>query len=131
MFCALGIEYSPRTRGQLTSPLFFSFPNFRVQPVVGSAVMTLLLSIKALLECFQKWSERQTTDSDVSDAYVRLAKDFDVAVAEFAVYGIETESVPFRSMPPSPHPNATETLSRPVENSALFPTVCEISWRSA
>ena len=94
---------------------------------MGSAVMTLLLSIKALLECFQKWSERQTTDSDVSDAYVRLAKDFDVAVAEFAVYGIETELVPFRSLPPSPYPNATETLSRPVENSALFPTVCEIS----
>lgn len=94
--------------------------------------MRLLASIEALLESLQKWSEQQTTDMDLSNAYVQLARDFDGAVAEFAVYGIEIRLVPLLPSPPFPDPNhvITETPSRSIENSILFPRIYETSWRS-
>ena len=38
---------------------------------------------------------------DVSNAYVQLGKNFDAVAADFAVYGITMESVPFVYLPPN------------------------------
>ncbi|KAF9649194.1 AIP3-domain-containing protein [Thelephora ganbajun] len=62
-------------------------------PAVETAVTRLLVSIKALLESLTKWSDRQISDMDVSDVYVRLGNDFNAAVAAFAAYNIEMKEL--------------------------------------
>ena len=96
-----------------------------------SAVTRLLLSVKELLESLTKWSEQQITEMDVSDVYVQLGNNVQAAVAAFAVYDIEMKLVSFRISPPFHNPSSTttETHSRSIGNSILFPKTYEASWR--
>ena len=54
-----------------------------------SAVTRLLVAIKQLLESLTQWSRLEITESQVSDVYVRLGNDFNMAVAAFGQYNIE------------------------------------------
>jgi hypothetical protein len=68
-----------------------------MQPVVESAVTRLLVSIKQLLESLTQWSSSKSSEEQVSDVYVRLGNDFNVAVSAFAFYEIDMSYV----VPPS------------------------------
>lgn len=54
-----------------------------------SSVTRLLVATKMLLEALTKWSLGQRTESQVSDIYVRLGNDFNVANIAFGSYGID------------------------------------------
>lgn len=54
-----------------------------------SSVTRLLVATKMLLEALTKWSLGQRTESQVSDIYVRLGNDFNVANVAFGSYGID------------------------------------------
>ena len=96
-----------------------------------SAVTRVLVSIKELLESLTKWSEQQITEMDVSDVYVQLGNNFNLAATAFAVYDIEMKLVSFRLSPPfrNPSPVTTETLSRSIGSSFLFSKTYETLWR--
>ena len=96
-----------------------------------SAITGVLVSIKKLLESLTKWSEQQITEMDVSDVYVQLGNNFNLAAAAFAVYDIEMKLVSFRLSPPfhNPSPVTTETLSRSIGSSFLFSKTYETFWR--
>jgi hypothetical protein len=54
-----------------------------------SSVTRLLVATKMLLEALTKWSLGQRTENQVSDIYVRLGNDFNVANVAFGSYGID------------------------------------------
>ncbi|UZJ52734.1 hypothetical protein CBS101457_002054 [Exobasidium rhododendri] len=54
-----------------------------------SSVTRLLVATKMLLESLTKWSLGQKTETQVSDIYVRLGNDFNVANVAFGSYGID------------------------------------------
>ena len=68
-------------------------PHFDPSPLqrtpVESAVTRLLVAIKQLLEALTQWSKLEITESQVSDVYVRLGNDFNMAVAAFGQYNID------------------------------------------
>ncbi|KAH8919459.1 AIP3-domain-containing protein [Atractiella rhizophila] len=62
-----------------------------------SSVTRLLVATKQLLESLTKWSQGRITEQDVSDIYVRLGNEFNVACRAFSKEGIsmtELLSVP-------------------------------------
>lgn len=54
-----------------------------------SSVTRLLVATKMLLEALTKWSLGQKSETQVSDIYVRLGNDFNVANVAFGSYGID------------------------------------------
>ncbi|PPQ90760.1 hypothetical protein CVT25_010149 [Psilocybe cyanescens] len=58
-------------------------------PAVETAVTRLLVSIKQLLEALTLWSQLRVDEEGVSNVYVRLGNDFNLAVAAFAQFNIE------------------------------------------
>ncbi|KDR80532.1 hypothetical protein GALMADRAFT_240835 [Galerina marginata CBS 339.88] len=58
-------------------------------PAVETAVTRLLVSIKQLLEALTLWSQLRMDEEGVSNVYVRLGNDFNLAVAAFAQFNIE------------------------------------------
>lgn len=56
---------------------------------VESTVTRLLVAIKQLLEALTLWSTGKMTEQQVSDVYVRLGNDFNMAVAAFAAFNID------------------------------------------
>lgn len=56
---------------------------------VEPAVTRLLVSIKQLLEALTLWSSGKMDENQVSDVYVRLGNDFNVAVAAFTAFEID------------------------------------------
>jgi hypothetical protein len=54
-----------------------------------SSVTRLLVATKMLLESLTKWSLGQKSETQVSDIYVRLGNDFNVANVAFGSYGID------------------------------------------
>lgn len=56
---------------------------------VSGAVRHLLLATKDLQDLLTRWSLGQATDVQVSDAYVRVGTDFNLAVTAFAHHNIE------------------------------------------
>jgi hypothetical protein len=56
---------------------------------VPTAVQALLIETKQLLDSLRKWSVGQSTETDVSDVYVRLGTDFNKATRAFGYFGID------------------------------------------
>jgi hypothetical protein len=56
-----------------------------------SSVTRLLVATKQLLESLTLWSNGRQTETQVSDVYVRLGNDFNVARAGFESAGISMQ----------------------------------------
>jgi len=56
---------------------------------IESSVTRLLVATKELIDTLTKWSRRSATETDVSDVYVRLGNEFNVARTCFERAGID------------------------------------------
>ncbi|MCJ1415832.1 Bud site selection protein 6 [Xylographa parallela] len=57
---------------------------------IEKSVTHLLIATKQLLECLTQWSRQTATESEVSDVYVRLGYEFNIACRAFNAVGVET-----------------------------------------
>lgn len=69
---------------------------------IESSVTRLLVATKQLIETLTAWSRRQASETDVSDVYVRLGNEFNIARTCFEKAGIE---MTYNSLPALPYPN--------------------------
>jgi len=56
---------------------------------IESSVTRLLVATKQLIESLTAWSRKQASETDVSDVYVRLGNEFNIARTCFERAGIE------------------------------------------
>lgn len=61
--------------------------------VIEKSVTHLLVATKTLLETLTKWSKQQATETEVSDVYVRLGYEFNIACRAFKSVGVETSDL--------------------------------------
>lgn len=66
---------------------------------IESSVTRLLVATKQLIETLTLWSRRQASETDVSDVYVKLGNEFNVARTCFERAGIEM-TYPLRTLSP-------------------------------
>ena len=57
---------------------------------IEKSVTHLLIATKQLLETLTQWSRHTASESDVSDVYVRLGYEFNIACRAFTTIGVET-----------------------------------------
>lgn len=57
---------------------------------IEKSVTHLLVATKQLLETLTQWSRKQATEEEVSDVYVRLGYEFNLACRAFSAIGVET-----------------------------------------
>ncbi|KAL1964267.1 hypothetical protein VTN77DRAFT_7087 [Rasamsonia byssochlamydoides] len=57
---------------------------------IEKSVTHLLVATKQLLETLTQWSRGQATENEVSDVYVRLGYEFNLACRAFAAIGVDT-----------------------------------------
>ncbi|KAN0067592.1 Actin interacting protein 3 domain containing protein [Elaphomyces granulatus] len=57
---------------------------------IEKSVTHLLVATKQLLETLTQWSRQQATETAVSDVYVRLGYEFNMACRAFGVIGVDT-----------------------------------------
>lgn len=60
---------------------------------IEKSVTHLLVATKQLLETLTQWSRGQATDSQVSDVYVRLGYEFNMACRAFAAINVDTSDL--------------------------------------
>lgn len=60
---------------------------------IEKSVTHLLVATKQLLETLTQWSRGQATDGHVSDVYVRLGYEFNMACRAFAVINVDTSDL--------------------------------------
>src|SRR5436190_9617675 len=60
---------------------------------IEKSVTHLLVATKQLLETLTQWSRHNATESEVSDVYVRLGYEFNIAVRAFSAIGVETSDL--------------------------------------
>ncbi|KAJ5893885.1 hypothetical protein N7495_005576 [Penicillium taxi] len=60
---------------------------------IEKSVTHLLVATKQLLETLTQWSRRQATETDVSDVYVRLGYEFNLACRAFNAINVETSDL--------------------------------------
>ncbi|KFY12358.1 hypothetical protein V491_06822, partial [Pseudogymnoascus sp. VKM F-3775] len=60
---------------------------------IEKSVTHLLVATKQLLETLTKWSRHEATDTNVSDVYVRLGYEFNIACRAFAAIGVDTSDL--------------------------------------
>lgn len=70
----------------------------RIQPqqqlsTIEKSVTHLLVATKQLLETLTMWSRGSATESEVSDVYVRLGYEFNIACRAFNAIGVETNDL--------------------------------------
>jgi hypothetical protein len=56
---------------------------------VPSAVQNLLNSARRLLQVLRLWSVEQATEDEVSDLYVKIGNDLNIAISAFAQHQID------------------------------------------
>lgn len=56
---------------------------------IESTVTRLLVATKQLLESLTQWARREASEQDVSDIYVTLGNEFNIACRAFLSSGIE------------------------------------------
>lgn len=56
---------------------------------IESTVTRLLVATKQLLESLTQWARRESTEQDVSDIYVTLGNEFNIACRAFLSSGVE------------------------------------------
>ncbi|KAF7719306.1 Uncharacterized protein PECH_006412 [Penicillium ucsense] len=69
-----------------------SVPDKQISQIEKS-VTHLLVATKQLLETLTQWSRKQATETDVSDVYVRLGYEFNLACRAFNAIGVETSDL--------------------------------------
>jgi hypothetical protein len=57
---------------------------------IEKSVTHLLVATKQLLETLTAWSRQQASEAEVSDVYVRLGSEFNIACRAFTAIGVET-----------------------------------------
>jgi hypothetical protein len=60
---------------------------------IEKSVTHLLVATKTLLETLTKWSRRQASDTEVSDVYVRLGYEFNMACRAFTAINVDTRDL--------------------------------------
>ena len=60
---------------------------------IEKSVTHLLIATKQLLETLTRWSRRSATESDVSDVYVRLGYEFNIACRAFQSIGVDVSDL--------------------------------------
>ncbi|KAK0271616.1 Bud site selection protein 6 [Friedmanniomyces endolithicus] len=60
---------------------------------IEKSVTHLLVATKQLLETLTMWSRATSTESEVSDVYVRLGYEFNIACRAFNAIGVETDDL--------------------------------------
>lgn len=70
-------------------------PNANSPPLsqIEKSVTHLLVATKQLLETLTQWSRRQATDAQVSDVYVRLGYEFNIACRAFTTINVDTSDL--------------------------------------
>ncbi|KAL4781533.1 actin interacting protein 3-domain-containing protein [Aspergillus varians] len=67
-------------------------PNAQISQIEKS-VTHLLVATKQLLETLTQWSRRQVSENEVSDVYVRLGYEFNLACRAFSAIGVDTSDL--------------------------------------
>lgn len=60
---------------------------------IEKSVTHLLVATKQLLETLTQWSRRNSTENEVSDVYVRLGYEFNIACRAFNAIGVDTSDL--------------------------------------
>ncbi|KZF25566.1 AIP3-domain-containing protein [Xylona heveae TC161] len=60
---------------------------------IEKSVTHLLVATKQLLETLTQWSRKTASESEVSDVYVRLGYEFNIACRTFTTIGVETSDL--------------------------------------
>lgn len=60
---------------------------------IDSTVTRLLVYTKELLSCLDKWANNKASEEEVSDVYVKLGNEFNLACRSFIAAGIETHDL--------------------------------------
>lgn len=76
-------------------PFWIANPALPVQPSqqlsqIEKSVTHLLIATKQLLETLTQWSRHTATEGEVSDVYVRLGYEFNIACRAFTTIGVDT-----------------------------------------
>ncbi|KAE8374472.1 actin interacting protein 3-domain-containing protein [Aspergillus bertholletiae] len=69
-----------------------SVPDKQISQIEKS-VTHLLVATKQLLETLTQWSRKQATENEVSDVYVRLGYEFNLACRAFNAIGVDTSDL--------------------------------------
>ncbi|KAB8255831.1 actin interacting protein 3-domain-containing protein [Aspergillus pseudonomiae] len=69
-----------------------SVPDKQISQIEKS-VTHLLVATKQLLETLTQWSRKQTSENEVSDVYVRLGYEFNLACRAFNAIGVDTSDL--------------------------------------
>lgn len=77
-----GSARSPRQRSRISPSQHLS--------TIEKSVTQLLIATKQLLETLTAWSRQQATEAEVSDVYVRLGSEFNLACRAFTAIGVDT-----------------------------------------
>ncbi|KAJ5562169.1 hypothetical protein N7461_000930 [Penicillium sp. DV-2018c] len=91
------VPMSSQPSGRSSSASSRSHPN-KNQPdkqisQIEKSVTHLLVATKQLLETLTQWSRKQATENDVSDVYVRLGYEFNLACRAFSAIGVDTSDL--------------------------------------
>ncbi|KAG6894439.1 hypothetical protein C0992_006066, partial [Termitomyces sp. T32_za158] len=64
-----------------------------IQNNVSDSVRNLLLATKRLQELLKQWSIGQATETQISNAYVKIGENFNAAIKAFAYYRVDLRCV--------------------------------------
>ncbi|KAH8590326.1 actin interacting protein 3-domain-containing protein [Bisporella sp. PMI_857] len=78
-----------QNNGQTSQPTQSSTPLSQIE----KSVTHLLVATKQLLETLTQWSRHQATDGQVSDVYVRLGYEFNIACRAFTAINVDTSDL--------------------------------------
>lgn len=84
---------------------------------IERSVTHLLVATKQLLETLTHWSRRSATENEVSDVYVRLGYEFNIACRAFTSIGVETSDL--GNVPDELRKILEETLSQDASPASL------------
>ncbi|KAF2759614.1 actin-interacting protein [Pseudovirgaria hyperparasitica] len=84
---------------------------------IEKSVTHLLVATKQLLETLTQWSRNNATEGEVSDVYVRLGYEFNIASRAFNEIGVETTDL--GNVPESLRGILEETLSQEASQASL------------
>ncbi|RMZ80301.1 hypothetical protein DV738_g2800, partial [Chaetothyriales sp. CBS 135597] len=106
----------PRTSSASTRSRGSANPDRRISQIEKS-VTNLLVATKQLLETLTQWSRGLAREEDVSDVYVRLGYEFNLACRAFNSIGVETADL--GNVPDLLRHILEDTLSQPASPTAL------------
>ncbi|KAH0543837.1 hypothetical protein FGG08_001876 [Glutinoglossum americanum] len=84
---------------------------------IEKSVTHLLVATKQLLETLTQWSRQTATEAEVSDVYVRLGYEFNIACRAFTAIGVETADL--GNVPDALRTVLEETLSQEASPKSL------------